>query len=208
MGLPSLLRGGAKLVKSVVKPALQTVSSAGKIPILGKALPYVGAAAAIADIGLNLKGKPASGGIAGGTKLPSIAGGLPPLPAMFGGTGGTGILPKGPGGKLQLPWNDPSVAQYLKAFAIDDQYLRPAFRSPPGYVTVRDANGRPYPLLKIIARKFGLWKPAHKPPISVRDWQALKRSGHTVKKLRKVHKLLAVVHHANHPHHGGKKGRK
>ena len=114
---------------------------------------------------------------------PNRMGALPPVP--MGKTGGFGI-PRGPGGRMQLPWNDPSVPAALKAFALDDSYIRPAMRAPRGYVIVRDPDGQPYPVLKSIAQKFGLWRPAKKPPISVRDWQALKRSDRTIKKLRKV----------------------
>jgi len=40
---------------------------------------------------------------------------------------------------------------------------------------------------------MGLWKPAKKPPISVRDWSALKRANSTVKKLKKVVRMAENV---------------
>jgi len=120
-----------------------------------------------------------------GEKTPSGVelGAVPAVPP--GQTGGLG-LPQGPGGGLQLPWNDPSTPSALKAFALDDSFLKLQYRSPKGYVTVRDAAGRPYPLLKTIAQKMGLWKPKRKPPISVRDWSAYRRAGAVEKKLRKI----------------------
>jgi hypothetical protein len=103
---------------------------------------------------------------------------------------GAGGLPvpwwKGPGGKLQLPWNDPKIAAYLKQFALDDSYLKITYRAPKGFVVVRDASGRPYCLAKPIAKQFGLWKPSAKPPISATDWKHYKRNKAIEKKLRKV----------------------
>jgi len=100
----------------------------------------------------------------------------------------TSLVPwwKGPGGKLQMPWNDPQVAQYLKQFALDDSYLKTYYRAPRGYVIVHDAAGRPYAVLRQIARQFGLWKPAARPPISATDWKHYKRNKATEKKLIKI----------------------
>lgn len=135
--------------------------------------------------------------------LPSLPGVTPnkgagraPMP-MPGQTGGgwnpLKWIPRGPGGRMQMPWNDPSVPAFLKQFALDDSFIRPAMRAPKGYVIVRDADGQPYPVLKKVAQQFGLWKPAHKPPISVGDYQALKRADRTVKKMRKIYATIARV---------------
>jgi len=104
-----------------------------------------------------------------------------------------GILPRGPGGKLQMPFSGAVAPASLQAFSLDDQYLRPYVRAPKGYVVLRDANGKPFPVLKKAAKAFGLWKPAKKPPISVKDWSALKRANSTVKKLKKVVKMAENV---------------
>jgi hypothetical protein len=93
---------------------------------------------------------------------------------------------KGPGGKLQMPWSDPRVPGYLKQFALDDAYLKVYYRAPKGYVVVRDPQGRPFAVSKVIARQFGLWKPKRKPPISVGDWQAFKKAERVEKKLKRI----------------------
>lgn len=119
----------------------------------------------------------------------------------------TNMLPwwKGPGGKLQMPWNDPQVAQYLKQFSLDDSYLRVYYRAPRGYVIVRDAQGRPYAVLRQIAKQFGLWHPAARPPISATDWKHYKRNKAIEKKLIKIARPALRAH--SRPS-AAKKGRK
>lgn len=99
-----------------------------------------------------------------------------------------GILPwwRGPGGKLQFPWNDPRVPEFLKQFSLDDSYLSAYYRAPKGYVIIRDPQGRPYAVMKAIAQKFGLWSPTAKPPISATDWKHYKRNQTIEKKLLKI----------------------
>lgn len=131
-----------------------------------------------------------------------------PMPSYGGGGGGLPALPmapaqtraiqstspgglpvpwwKGPGGKLQLPWNDPRIPDYLKQFALDDAYLKPYYRAPRGYVVLRDASGKPFAVNKAMAKAFGLWRPKKKPPISVSDWQAFKKAERVEKKLKKI----------------------
>lgn len=120
---------------------------------------------------------------------------LPALPTT--GTGGAlmpsqyptvGTIPfwRGPGGKLQMPWSDPRVPEFLKQFSLDDAYLRPYYRAPKGYIVLRDANGKPFACMKTIARQFGLWHPKAKPIISIRDWHAYQRAKRVEKKLRKI----------------------
>jgi hypothetical protein len=103
---------------------------------------------------------------------------------------GAGGLPlpwfKGPGGKLQLPWNDPRIPDYLKQFALDDAYLKTYVRAPKGYVILRDSSGRPFAVNKSVARSMGLWKPAAKPPISATDYKHFKRNKTIEKRLRKI----------------------
>lgn len=101
---------------------------------------------------------------------------------------------KGPGGGLQMPWNDPQVAQYLKQFSLDDSYLKIYYRAPRGYVVVHDAAGRPYAVLRQIARQFGIWKPAAKPPISATDWKRYKRNRQIEKKLIKIARPALRAH--------------
>ena len=103
---------------------------------------------------------------------------------------GAGGLPvpwyKGPNGKLQMPWSDPRIPDYLKQFALDDAYLKAYYRAPKGYVVLKDSSGRPFAVNKAIARQMGLWKPAAKPPISATDYKHFKRNKAIEKKLRKI----------------------
>jgi len=182
MALLSLLTAGAGVVKgisSVVKGAK-------------KAKPVVKvASSALAGFGV---AKVTSGGST--VNLPVQTGSLPPIGVPAAATtsaiqqAGPGGLPvpwwKGPGGKLQLPWNDPKIPEYLKQFALDDAYLKTYYRAPRGYVVIRDASGRPFAVNKQMARSFGLWKPAKKPPISVGDWQKFKAAERVEKKLKKI----------------------
>lgn len=134
---------------------------------------------------------------AGAVAARAISGPSDQLPALPGiaqnqaiQAAGPGGLPvpffKGPGGKLQMPWNDPRIPEYLKQFALDDAYLRPYYRAPKGYVIVRDANGRPFAVNKKVAQQFGVWKAAAKPPISATDYKHYKRNQIIEKKLRKI----------------------
>lgn len=108
------------------------------------------------------------------------------VPATLAGGGFAVPWWRGPGGGLQMPWNDPQVAEYLKKFALDDSYLKTYYRAPRGYVIVRDAAGRPYAVLRQIARQFHLWRAAAKPPISATDWKHYKRNQVIEKKLIKI----------------------
>lgn len=188
------MRGGMKLASVAARSPLGKV--AGLVPGLGTVVNGIGLAATAysAVKGVQAMMGPKNAG------LPALPGGLPALP--MGNTGGTGIIPKGAGGRMQLPWHDASTPEALKAFALDDQYIRLANRAPKGYVIVYDASGRPYPLLKAIAIKFHLWKPKKKPIISVRDSQAIKRSAHAIKRLHKFVRESHYVH--EHVGKGGK----
>lgn len=123
--------------------------------------------------------------------------------------GGVGGLPvpwfKGPGGALQMPWSDPRIPEYLKQFALDDAYLKTYVRAPRGYVIVRDASGRPFAVLRQIARQFGIWKPAAKPPISATDWKHYKRNKVIERKLVKIARPALRAH--SRPSKTTKKGR-
>lgn len=126
------------------------------------------------------------GSAKGGSFLSSMA---TPAPGSTGGFG----LPRGPGGKLQWPWKDPNIPKLLKAHAIDDQYLTLVPRAPRGYIVLRDEDGEPFGVDKNIARGYGLWHAKKKPPISVRDWQALRRSYRTVRTLQKAVRMAKTV---------------
>lgn len=60
--------------------------------------------------------------------------------------------------------------------------------APPGYVVVTLPSGAKKAVLKTVARKFGLWKPRSKPPISASDWKKLKRAEQVKKKAKRIGK--------------------
>lgn len=179
---------GGSIVKGIVKVAVPALSSSFKKPA-AKAVLGAGAAGIAGGMGLARV-------TTGGNTMNLPVGTLPALPSLASAqTGaiqqqGAGGLPipwwKGPGGKLQLPWNDPRIPEYLKQFALDDAYLKTYYRAPRGYVIIKDASGRPFAVNKAIAKSFGLWKPAAKPPISATDWKHYKRNQVIEKRLRKI----------------------
>lgn len=186
-GIGGLIKLGKKAWGAIKqpKPKIQVSSATGQIVSSQPVYPMGGAG--IQQVaGLPV---PYTGG-----GLPALAGGTSMLaPAIAAGTAAaTGTLLqnipwwKGPGGKLQLPWNDPRVPDFLKSVSLDDAYLRIYYRAPKGYVVVRDPNGKPYAMLKSAARSLGLWKPAARPPISATDWKHFKRNKAIEKKLRKI----------------------
>ncbi|MGH7198310.1 MAG: hypothetical protein ACREH5_06185, partial [Candidatus Omnitrophota bacterium] len=72
-------------------------------------------------------------------------------------------------------------------------YLRTVPRAPRGYVVVRDVQGRPYAMMRFVAQKVGMWRPKQKPPISVRDWNSLRRSNSVIKKLQTMEKRAKKI---------------
>lgn len=179
---------GGKIIKGIVKVAAPAIKSAfNKSP----AKAVIGSAGAGIATGMGLARV-----TTGGSSMSLPISSLPTLPglAMSQTSGiqqqGAGGLPvpwwKGPGGKLQLPWNDPRIPEYLKQFALDDAYLKTYYRAPRGYVIIKDASGRPFAVNKAIAKSFGLWRPAAKPPISATDWKHYKRNQVIEKRLRKI----------------------
>lgn len=143
-----------------------------------------------------------AGGVAAGYAGQQLAGGGGGLPALPGNmqlpalqnqamqAAGVGGLPvpffKGPGGKLQMPWSDPRIPEYLKQFALDDAYLKVFYRAPKGYIILRDASGRPFAVNKKIAIQAGVYKSPARPPISATDWKNYKRAKSVEKKLLKI----------------------
>jgi len=121
-------------------------------------------------------------------QLPTLAGLAASNTAMQASSPGGLPVPwwKGAGGKLQAPWSDPKIPEYLKQFALDDAYLRTYVRAPRGYVIVRDANGKPFAVLKKIAQQAGIWRAPRKPPISAGDWNKFKTAERVEKKLMKI----------------------
>lgn len=160
----------------------------GAVPIVGNALALAGGVATVSSM------VGSRGGAAGLPALPAVSGGLPTL---LPGAGAPGIV-----GDRGLFQNDPNIVAALQPFAISKTNLRIAYRSPiKGFVVVRDSAGDPYALPRALARKYAGWKPSKKPPISVGDWEAVKRADRTIKKVRKITSTMTKVDKATR---GGK----
>lgn len=122
--------------------------------------------------------------------------------ALFGSKGGGGGLPALPGmpggfpatmGDRGIFRNDPNLPDNLKGWAISKANLKAYYRAPKGFVIVYDSAGDPYGLPRKLAIMLKLWRPGHKPPISVGDYMAVKRADRTVKKFRKIYSMVARV---------------
>ena len=191
--LPSIVRGVGGLIKKSPAFVKKVGTTAGRVAI------GAGAAATGIEAARNV--------FAGRSGLPALSGVPMQMPAIGGVPAPSqmprvGTLPmwRGPGGKFQLPWQDPNIAGYLKQFALDDAYLQIYYRAPRGYVVVRDPQGRPFAILKSAARYFGLWHPHAKPPISVRDWHSFQAARKVEKKLRKIAGPALRKHGTNFTH--------
>lgn len=163
------LKIGSKLIRPVVGNTL--VKSVVKQTAVGA--------------GLYALGNSFGGG--GGSNLPALpgAGGFPALPGM----GAPGIV-----GKRGIFQNDPNIVAALQPFAIAKTNLKLCYRSPiKGYVIRYDSAGDPYAIPKKLAQAYLGWRPAKKPPVSVGDWQSLKRADRTVKKFKKIVSMVARV---------------
>lgn len=151
---------------------------------------------------------PGGGLVTGGLKLLGTAatayGAYQGVSSLLGGGGNAGPLNVGPmgpggaggGGPLVIPGmgkrsifrDDPNVHAQLKQYAIAERFLKTYYRAPKGAVILHDEVGKPYALPKSVAKMYGMWKPAKKPPISVTAWTAFQHSKHVMKKLSEIHK--------------------
>jgi len=189
-GLKTLGRVASKVANSPLGKV------ATMVPGLGTVMGAVGAAGTVYSGYQAL-----TGGGGGGGGLPALPSGLQGPPLSPGGFAG-GMPRNLPGtaganpiiGKRSIFRDDPNIAAALQPFAISARFLRQSFRSPvKGYVVVRDAVGDPVALPKNLAMKYAGYRPAKKPPISVGEYQALKRADRTVKKVRKIMATVARV---------------
>lgn len=179
----AILRGASKLVRPAASAVLSAGRAVNKIPGVG-AIPVIGniaaAAGGVAAVSSMLGGR-------SGSSLPALPGaaGLPALP----GAGAPAIV-----GDRGIFQNDPNIVAALQPFAISKANLRVGYRSPiKGYVIRYDSAGDPYAIPKSMARAYLGWKPSKKPPISVGDWEAVKRADRTVKKVRKIMTTMTRV---------------
>lgn len=59
-------------------------------------------------------------------------------------------------------------------------------KAPRGYVIVTLPDGNKVGMLKVLARKYGLWKPRPKPPVSGWDMKAINRAAGAKKRVKKL----------------------
>lgn len=179
MAFGKLLRGVSKIGRSIAK--------VGNIPVIGnvaKAVPGLGTVLSVAGAGYTaydlLKGN-------GGGGMPALPQGS--FPALPGTPGAPAVV-----GQRGVFQNDPNIAAALEPWAISRANLKTSYRSPvKGYVIVYDKNGDPYALPKFLAKKFAGYKESKKPPISVGDWEAVKRADRTIKSVRKIMTTMVRV---------------
>lgn len=182
MGFGKLLKGVGKAVKAAGK--------VGNIPIVGnvlKAVPGVGTALSLA--GAASGAYQLLGGGGGGGGMPAMPQSFGSFPALPGSASAPAVV-----GSRGIFQNDPNIAKALEPWAISKTNLRTGYRSPvKGYVIVRDVNGDPYALPKFLAKKYAGYKESKKPPISVGDWEAVKRADRTIKSVRKMMTTMTRV---------------
>jgi len=78
------------------------------------------------------------------------------------------------------------IDQFIANFGGDPTTLKIFWRAPKGMIVLYDSTGQPWPVNKKAAITAGFFKIAKKPPISVKDYQALKGATRTINKLKKV----------------------
>jgi hypothetical protein len=184
----SIVASGARALSRnpIASTALGFVPFAGPaVNMASKALTAYGAYSAV-------RGAFSGGGSRGG--LPALPGEVQPGPGYV--TGGAPLSPFA--GKRSIFRDDPNVAKDLQQYAIDNRFLKQFYRAPRGYVILRDNAGDVYALPKEIARQRGWWKPAKKPPISVRQWSAMQSVKSTMKKMNDINKVTRqLARHAS-----------
>ena len=168
----AIARVAGKAISTLGRGSVSSVRSIAKVPLVKDLVKQTAIGGAIYAAGNAITG--------GGSKLPALPGlpGLPTAPGM---------------GDRSIFRDDPNIIEALKPYAISAANLKTYYRAPKGFVIVHDVNGDPYALPKKVAQWARLWKPSPKPPISVGDWQAVKRADRTVKKVRKIMTTIARV---------------
>jgi len=210
MGLFSIIRKGAGALAGGAR-MISKIPGVGMIPGVGNIAAGLGTAATLYG-GYKALSKGFGGGGGGGA--------MPPMPSIMGG----GVLPnrpetqggfnlpipwfRGAGGKFQMPWNDPTQ-MFGPPFAYDDSVLKITTRAPKGFVKVKDPKGREYAMARFLAVKMGLFHPAKKPLISVKETSAIRHAGAAIKKLQNAEKMAKKIANWKTPrHYIEKKGRK
>lgn len=145
-----------------------------------------------------------SGGSGGG-----LPGGLPPLgayglPALPSPTGTGGVIKAYPvpGGDRRMPIPLPTTTQdfqqwHQMGFWLPLTQTPTQYNPPRNFVMVgwQTAGGMVRGCMRReLAMKLGLWRPAHKPPISVGVHQAMKKAVHGIERMKDLKKLVNTVH--------------
>jgi len=167
---------------SAIKGISKVAAPVAKVASLVPGLNTVAAVGSLAATGYSAY-KALSGG-SGSTA------GLPALPALPGGM--AMASPIAPGSR-SIFRNDPNLPDQLKGYAIPKAALRPFYRAPRGFIVLHDEVGDPYGMPRSIARQLGLWKPAKKPLLSIRDTNAIRHAGRAIKKLQNAEKMAKHI---------------
>lgn len=203
----AFLPGLVKLVKKVARPLGKIIEG---LPVVGA--PFKAAQSILSPIergvtqALKLIKKvplpvaAGAGGLAVGAGVGELAGGGGEgMPALPGGGGGA-MVPYS-GGAMSMPSMsgrgallNPQMATAIMAMSIPTASIPLKYNPPHGYVIVRVGTAV-LCLPKMIARHFGLWHQARKPPISAGDWHHYQTAQRVEKKLRHL-AIHALRHHA------------
>lgn len=170
-GMIARVAGGA--ISKLGRGAVTATRAAANSPVVKSTLKQTALGAAMYAAGNAIT----SSGGGGMPALPS--GGMPALPATMGSRG--------------IFSNDANVPAMLKEWTISKGDLKFYPRAPKGFVICYDEKGDPFAIPKKIAMMLKMWKPAKKPPISVGDWQAVKRADRTVKKMKSIFRTTTRV---------------
>lgn len=175
---------GMGLVTRAGGLATRALSTAGRLARTpaGRAS-LIAAGAGAAGFGAGRFGGPDSGGL---PALPDMGGGAP-MPAM----GGRG--------------HRITKAQLASLPIVLEGGLMQYTRAPTGYVSVMTAEG-PVAMRRDVAIAQGYFRPAKKPPISVRDHSAMKRINHVFKVMSSFNRDMSrIARHASKGM-GGRRG--
>ena len=197
------------------------LTSIGRIPGVGpvaRSIPFVGTGLTALDVGMSIYGS--------GDRTPSPSmqgmGVLPPLKFSQNKMALAGINRTAPnttigavqaqhaqqlgsfsGSKGRHGLSPSQAYDMLQAAGVTlgSNYWRTKVCAPPGYVMVSNPiTGQRAAVPKAMAIKAGLWRAHAKPPISVRQWHALKHAKAAIKHLHKVEKAAHIITHATTRH--------
>jgi len=168
-----IARVATKALTTIGRSSVSATRAVAKIPLVKSVAQQTAIGAGLYAAG-NALTKGSSGGM---PALPS--GGMPMLPGTMGNRG--------------IFRNDANVPAMLQEWTISKGDLKYYPRAPKGFVICYDEKGDPFAIPKKLAMMMKMWRPAKKPPISVGDWQAVKRANRTVKKMKKIFSVTTRV---------------